>query len=398
MNLIMKKGGALTRRTTLSATALVVATLVMLAGATLVANAHGGDPTLIHSCVKSAAPKKGQVFIVDPNQACPSGYTATDWAIAGPPGLVWRGAWDNDASYVKDDAVEHQGSAYVAIAPSTNVQPPDPAYWDLLAEQGADGAQGPQGPQGSAGPEGPRGPIGEPGPAGPQGPPGPNGEQGPPGPPGAQGPPGLNWMGDWDLVTHYEVDDAVQFDGTAYIATAANDGEQPDTSRSWSLLAAEGEQGEQGVQGPMGPQGPPGASGVTVYPFAGFISSIPGQSPITFAGPTVSVTLTSGQTMTGAAEGPVGFAHGTPIQHLYYGLCYQVGSNYPVWFVDFAMKSETFFGGGVDQFHEEQHVLSAAGAVAPGAETYKVGFCIQNTGSVALTLNDSVNGWVMVTG
>jgi hypothetical protein len=370
----------------------MLAALGLVMGVGIAANAHGGDPKLIHSCVKSAAPRKGQVFIVDPAQVCPPGYAATDWSVTGPPGLVWKGAWDDTVSYVANDVVEQQGSAYVAIAPSTNVPPPDPSVWNLLAKQGAGGAQGPPGPQGPAGPDGPRGPIGDPGPAGPagqQGPPGPNGDQGPVGPQGAQGPPGLNWQGDWDLAMRYEVDDAVQFDGNTYIATAGNEGEQPDASRSWSLLAAKG---EEGSQGPQGPQGPPGTSGVAVYPFAGFISPIPGNSPITFAGPTVSVTLTSGQTMTGAAEGPVGFAVGTPTQYLYYGLCYQVGSSYPAWFVNYGSQSTTFFGGG------GSHVLNAAGAVAPGAGTYQVGFCIQNNGSIALTSNDNVNGWVMVTG
>jgi hypothetical protein len=79
-------------------------------------------------------------------------------------------------------------------------------------------------------------------------------------------------------------------------------------------------------------------------------------------------------------------------QYLYYGLCYQVGSTYLAWFVNYGSQSTTFFGGG------DSHVLNAAGAVAPGAGTYQVGFCIRNNGSIALTSNDNVNGWVMVTG
>lgn len=350
-------------RTAKSGTALVVATLLLLAGATLVAEAHGGDPKLIHSCVKSAAPKKGQVFIVDPSQACPSGYTATDWSIAGPPGLVWKGAWDDTVSYVANDAVEYQGSAYVALAPSTNVPPPDPAAWSVLAQQGSDGTQGPQGPPGA------------------------NGDQGPVGPPGAQGLPGLDWLGDWDSVLPYEVDDAVQFDGSAYVAVAANEGEEPDTSRSWSLLAAKGEQGDQG---PAGPQGPPGTSGVTVAGFQGPIGTIPSDvTDWTFAGPTTSVSLSTGQRMTGAADGWFGYSSG-PVPFIDYGLCWQIGSGALTHFL-----GNDYITAGSPPQH---FLLGTAATTQPPAGTYTVGFCLRNPGPAPLNFNDWINGYVMVSG
>jgi hypothetical protein len=59
----------------------------------------------------------------------------------GDPGLVWRGPWQPDTAYVKDDAVQVQGSSYVAIGPSRDQKPPSPA-WDLVAKKGRDGQDG----------------------------------------------------------------------------------------------------------------------------------------------------------------------------------------------------------------------------------------------------------------
>lgn len=59
----------------------------------------------------------------------------------GDPGLVWRGAWRRGTDYAPDDAVEHKGSSYVAIAASTGSEPPA-GSWDLLAKRGDDGMPG----------------------------------------------------------------------------------------------------------------------------------------------------------------------------------------------------------------------------------------------------------------
>lgn len=90
---------------------------------------------------------------------------------AGPPGakgLTWRGSWDPTASYIGDDAVELDGSAYVAVGESTASPPPGPD-WSLLAAAGAEGARGVEGPAGPSGPAGPAGPQGDVGPQGPAG-------------------------------------------------------------------------------------------------------------------------------------------------------------------------------------------------------------------------------------
>lgn len=62
----------------------------------------------------------------------------------GDPGLVWLGSWDSNAIYHETECVSYGGSSYVAIAESYNARPDLNlgTKWDLLAEKGADGADG----------------------------------------------------------------------------------------------------------------------------------------------------------------------------------------------------------------------------------------------------------------
>lgn len=151
---------------------------------------------------------------------------------------------------------------------------------------GADGAAGPQGSAGAAGPAGAPGVAGPAGPAGPQGPTGltgaggatgptgatgatgaqgPKGDTGATGPQGPQGPrgdTGVNWRGAWAPNTVYTIDDAVQFNGSSYVAQFANN-DVTFTLSNWQLLAAQGGVGPSGPTGAAGPQGATGAVGPT---------------------------------------------------------------------------------------------------------------------------------------
>ena len=153
-------------------------------------------------------------------------------------GVNWRGAWSSGTTYLLNDAVFFGGSSYIALASNTNQQPDlSPAFWNALAQQGAQGPQGligltgatgplgPQGPKGdtgatgSVGPQGPKGDtgatgsVGPQGPVGPQGIPGVNGLQGLPGPTGPQGPQGPPGTG--PLVYWYQLN-AVLSGGNSY--------------------------------------------------------------------------------------------------------------------------------------------------------------------------------------
>ena len=101
------------------------------------------------------------------------------------------------------------------------------------------GIQGIQGPPGNNGSDGAQGPAGS------------NGND------GAQGPPGagvINWRGGWDYGTFYQVNDAVSYDGSSYIAVVNQSGNQPyNGSGYWGLLALKGANGIDGTNGGSSP-------------------------------------------------------------------------------------------------------------------------------------------------
>lgn len=100
-----------------------------------------------------------------------------DDALPGPPGppgdIVWLGPWQSGILYLEDDAVEHNGSSYIATAANINSAPPN-SNWNLLAAQGNTGATGAAGATGAQGIPGTPGAPGDTGPQGPQGNAGPN--------------------------------------------------------------------------------------------------------------------------------------------------------------------------------------------------------------------------------
>lgn len=72
--------------------------------------------------------------------------------------VVPKGEWNASASYQKLNVVRHNGSSYMAIVPSTNIEPgvsvSSSSYWMLLNEDGSTGEQGPQGDTGEGVPTG----------------------------------------------------------------------------------------------------------------------------------------------------------------------------------------------------------------------------------------------------
>ena len=92
-------------------------------------------------------------------------WNGTDWVVVGSAlgpqgpegekGLQWQGPWDIATVYAVDDVVSHEGSAWVAVDPSTGEEPGVSVDWQLVAEAGVDGAAGAVGPQGPIGPAGP---------------------------------------------------------------------------------------------------------------------------------------------------------------------------------------------------------------------------------------------------
>lgn len=213
--------------------------------------------------------------------------------LPGPPGnagITWLGPWDIETEYGPGDAVSFAGASFININDANGTQSPlDPAYWELLADKGAEGVQGIQGVEGPSGlqgsqgvtgltgptgstglqgvpgPDGAIGPKGETGVEGPAGIEGPIGLTGPAGVDGAdgiQGPAGMQWRGAWTTGTVYVVDDAVSFGGSSYINIQTTTGnEAPSDAAYWNVLAVQGDTGPTGTQGNTGADGAPGMQG-----------------------------------------------------------------------------------------------------------------------------------------
>ena len=96
--------------------------------------------------------------------------------------LNWRSAWDTDAQYQIRDIVEHNGSAWIATAISTGMEPSGAsAVWDIFAEKGERGL-------------------------------------------------GFLWREEWDATVTYSVGDVVERSGSAWIALQESTGEDPSGS------------------------------------------------------------------------------------------------------------------------------------------------------------------------
>lgn len=144
----------------------------------------------------------------------------------------------------------------------------------VLAPITQTGATGATGPQGNKGNQGDLGPQGDTGPIGPTGPTGATGATGDTGPKGDVGENGLNWSGDWDSQTGYDVNDGVSYNGTSYISIQAGLNKIPSTETAfWEVLAEKGDQGIQGIQGIQGVTGPTGASAFEIAVSDGFVGN-----------------------------------------------------------------------------------------------------------------------------
>lgn len=82
----------------------------------------------------------------------------------------------------------------------------------------------------------------------------------------------FDWQGAYSAVTAYNLNDAVEYNGSIYMCIQAGTGQQPDISPLyWELGASKGDTGATGATGATGPAGPEGLiwqgaySGATAY-------------------------------------------------------------------------------------------------------------------------------------
>lgn len=210
-----------------------------------------------------------------------------------------------------------------------------------------DGNAGPQGPIGPQGPTGPRGPTGASGATGSPGSAGATGATGPQGPAGPQGPTGAP--------------------------------------------GATGVQGPTGALGPQGPIGPTGPSGIiSIFSTNGAVPPpLPVQNTYRFVGPTIDVTVNSGDRLVGSSNITMGLAVNQPEQEVRFGLCYQAAGGGTV---------VNFVGGNYisHRIRAGRHAYGASEQAQMNAGTYKAGPCVANTGPAQITNTDFVTGWLMV--
>ena len=226
--------------------------------------------------------------------------------IKGADGdITWQGEWSSATTYTQNEAVQYNGSAYVALQGNSNLIPSDnTSAWSVMTLKGDAGAVGATGsagtltvgtvttgsaggsvsvlntgtstdavlnftiPKGVAGNSGATGAIGN---AGPTGSAGDNatitigtvttGEPGsavsvanagtdtaatlnfsiPRGVQGAQGT--FRWMGAYNASTVYATNDVVYYNGSSYVAIANAVGNVPTDTSKWEKMASAGAEG-----------------------------------------------------------------------------------------------------------------------------------------------------------
>jgi hypothetical protein len=101
---------------------------------------------------------------------------------------------------------------------------------------------------------------------------GPQGDEGPQGATGSPGA-GIDWKGPWNSGTAYIENDGVGYNGSAYIANAANTNKTPGVDPEWDLWVAKGDTGATGPSTPLNPAvfphiatpSDPGAGNTSLY-------------------------------------------------------------------------------------------------------------------------------------
>ena len=226
--------------------------------------------------------------------------------IKGADGdITWQGEWSSATTYTQNEAVQYNGSAYVALQGNSEIIPTsDTAVWSVMTSKGDTGATGAIGSAGtvtigttstgSAGgnasvsnsgtsseavlnftlPKGASGTAGIQGSIGLTGPTGSAGDNatitigtittGAPGssatvanagtdtaaqlnfsiPRGVQGAQGtFRWMGAYNASTVYATNDVVYFNGSSYVAIANAVGNTPTDTSKWEKMASAGAEG-----------------------------------------------------------------------------------------------------------------------------------------------------------
>jgi hypothetical protein len=191
----------------------------------------------------------------------PAGTSGTSGSL-GPAGssgssgtsgisFIWKGAWDDQLPYYPNEVVEYNGSSWICIVavPFNSGTPPElPGIWNLLAQAGTNGTSGQSGSSGTSGANGSSGTSGI----------------------------SIIWKGEWDENLPYNLNDAVQYNGSSFICILTHPFDltpPPVDTTNWNLLAIAGTPGTSGSSGTSGQSGTSGSSGTSGTSGANGISS-----------------------------------------------------------------------------------------------------------------------------
>jgi hypothetical protein len=174
---------------------------------------------------------------------------------------------------------------------------------------------------------------------------------------------------------------------------------------NWNQIGPIGPKGDTGAvggTGPAGPEGPEGPEGPTSISSVATLSSAVGNinpsttsSPYQFIGsPNTRPTVTTDDTqrIVGSAHANLSVLNALDDNHddFYYGLCYQKSDSATV----NEFKPNAFISG---ELETKLKVYSASQSVVPGAGTWKVGFCVNNSQPInRIDIGNAVSGWFMV--
>lgn len=122
--------------------AAMAAMIAVAAGISLAAIPDAGG--VFTGCYSKTSRPVGSLRVIDPaaGQACRAGEVRITW---NQRGINWKGTWSSARAYHRGDAVVRSGMSYIAIAANTNHVPPNPRYWNVLAQKGSPGTTGPPG-------------------------------------------------------------------------------------------------------------------------------------------------------------------------------------------------------------------------------------------------------------
>lgn len=154
-----------------------------------------------------------------------------------------------------------------------------------------------------------------------------------------------------------------------------------------------GKQGKNGATGPTGPAGPTGPTGIVTFgSWAGMTGTIPTSSGFVFAGVTTTLTTAAGQTIIASSESALATSAGTASANI--SICKAPSTTgTPVTLLD-PLASGAFSNVTVTT---TRATYAAQGTGAPGAGTFKIGECVNNTSTTqAINENDYTIGHAFI--